>query len=63
MIDTIPIISTDLNYAKDQYDKRCKRSSDYNDISHEITLYGMIGLAILKFKLDAKKFYRNLVIP
>ena len=49
------MISTDLNYAKDQYDKRCKRSSDYNDISHEITLYGMIGLAILKFKLDAKK--------
>ena len=33
------MIPTDLNYAKDQYDKRGKRSSDYNDISHEIIHY------------------------
>ena len=42
---------------------RGKRGGDYQDIAHEITLYGKIGLAILKFKLDAKKLKRHKVIP
>ena len=42
---------------------RGKRGGDYHDIAHEITLYAKIGLAILKFKLDAKKLKRHRVIP
>ena len=42
---------------------RGKIGGDYHDIAHEITLYAKIGLAILKFKLDAKKLKRHKVIP
>ena len=54
---------TDLNYATKISMIRGKRGGDYKDIAHEITLYGKIGLAILKFKLDAKKLKRHKVIP
>ena len=48
------MISTDLYYAKDQYDKRQEMWWSYWETPRNFTLYGMIGLAILKSKLDAK---------
>ena len=49
------MISTDLKLCDKISMIRGKRSGDYNEITpRNFTLYGMIGLAILKSKLDAK---------
>ena len=48
------MISTDLYYAKDQYDERGKRSSDYNHISHEIYTIWHDRISHPSIELDAK---------
>ena len=48
------MISIDQNYATDQYDKEARDVVTILITPQNFTLYGMIGLAILKSKLDAK---------